>query len=164
MRTHGKRIALLLAALAVVASYAVYNVHHVEALEAGLADAVNPEVEELLGMDCAVRLVGVDTTAARRYGLFGEPMGKVSVYVVTRSAEADQYVVYDYFYKREEGRWVFSESGVCLHGHDFERARELDIAHGYPGLDPVPVEPVAQLPAWKRHPVIKFDEHRSNEE
>lgn len=158
-----RRILLLSAVLLALCMYGLYNGHRVEALEQDLSRTVQPEVEEILEMDCAVRLVGLETTAARRYGLFGEPMGKVSVFVVTRSNAAEQYVVYDYFYRRENDQWVFSESGACLHGHDYERARELDIERGYPGLKPMPPRPVAQVPPWARHPAFRDKQAAHND-
>ena len=55
-----------------------------------------------------------DVSADREFGLYGDMLGRVAIYIKSTGAEGDNYAEVDYVYTRDEsGGWKFKESGGC---------------------------------------------------
>jgi hypothetical protein len=55
-----------------------------------------------------------DVSAEREFGLYGEMLGRVAIFVKSTDPQGDKYAEVDYMYTRDEsGGWKFKESGGC---------------------------------------------------
>ena len=122
------RLRILLASLVVLCALAIGSRHTAMAHKATLSEIAQENAEELTGdgSDAECRLVGLEVTAARRYGIVGPVTGKVAVYTARSGPSGEQYHGYFYFYERRDNQWVFTESGYCSHGEIQDDARRLD--------------------------------------
>jgi len=89
--------------------------------------ALNKEVEfKIDGSGKAAKTEVVSAvTASRRYLLFGEATGKVSVYVQSGDGDNGALSGVEYFYTRVGGDWVVTESGMCTSEACHVEAQEL---------------------------------------
>lgn len=103
-------------------------------LEQGLEQLAAERKDELFaGYQAArpgdtARSYATVVTAARAYVFFGPITGKVSVFSRhSSSSDEAEYAEYAYYYRREEGQWVLTESAMC---HDEECRRSAEVAFG----------------------------------
>ncbi|MBI5092697.1 MAG: hypothetical protein HZB26_09680 [Candidatus Hydrogenedentes bacterium] len=75
-------------------------------------------------------------SAAREYVMFGERLGKVSIYIRSSDEGGEHYSEVDYFYEKDGSGWKFKESGGC----DESQCRP-EAMRAF-GLKPTPAPPV----------------------
>lgn len=103
--------------------------HHVQSsrLEKELLDVARPQILEYLQFDSSVRVVGFEATTSKRYVLWGQPFGKVAVYIAVKDGEdKNRYVGYTFYYERVDEKWSLTESGACSGTECQIRGRQLD--------------------------------------
>lgn len=111
MRTRHKYMLGLLTVMIVLAVLTYIDAYR---LRQDLARSTKSEIINYLGVDTSVRVVGVKSAASRKFLFFGQPLGKMTLYVANDStAEAPEYVGYTFYYIYKDGRWTVVESGAC---------------------------------------------------
>ncbi|MBI4556534.1 MAG: hypothetical protein HY706_03040 [Candidatus Hydrogenedentes bacterium] len=110
------RAKVLFTLLAVMLAMQAYSYLQVGALESELSELADEKAREMKVYYSQVQVpdVTTDVTASQRYVLFGEAVGKVTVFLRLRDrANRPSYRGIDYFYVRSEGNWHLTESGFC---------------------------------------------------
>jgi len=60
--------------------------------------------------------VAYTVTVSREFGLFGQAMGKVTAFARPKGAnDTDALHAVDYFYVKQGGEWINTDSGSCTH-------------------------------------------------
>ncbi|MBI4556535.1 MAG: hypothetical protein HY706_03045 [Candidatus Hydrogenedentes bacterium] len=111
-----RRTKVLFAVLAIALALRVYTYVQARMFEAELAQFAQERARELQTHYSEERVpkVATDVTAYRRYLLFGETKGKVTVFLQVRDhTNRLSYHGIDYFYVRSDDGWHFTDSGTC---------------------------------------------------
>jgi len=108
------RLKVLLGLLVVtVIGYAALKAHGM-ILARSLAPFADERLAEISKGAVPGEEYAADVSADREFGLYGELLGKVAVYIKTTGAKGEEYAEVDYIYGRDDkGAWQFRESGGC---------------------------------------------------
>lgn len=105
------RLKVLLAILVAVGVLAAASVVQTSMLERELVAYAEAHAEEFRD---GKHEVAYTITVGREFGLFGQPMGKITTFARPLGAEGTGILTaVDFGYVRQGGQWINTDSGIC---------------------------------------------------
>ncbi|HOJ34485.1 MAG TPA: hypothetical protein PKY35_00685 [Candidatus Hydrogenedentes bacterium] len=121
------RQTFLVLSLAGLAVGGIFNYIDSSNLKKELLEVAKPQIIDYLQFDPSIRVVGFETTTSKKYLFWGQPFGKVALYIAANDAgDKERYVGYTFYYEKNGEKWSMTESGACSGTECQIRGRQLD--------------------------------------